>query len=141
MRSLFTDIRFRLTVRGRQLTASLDSPSERDVKGVKARFRGSHLIYIREGLAPESSSVPIGHYRKELVSLRLRLSNLYRSTVQKEWLKDHFRSDEMPRELRNFVLSAAGALAVKNVQQVDSDSEWVYDISVEEVERFIGGDG
>jgi len=140
-RSLFTDLRFLLTLLGRHFTASFDSPSEREIKGVKTRFRGSHLIYIREGLAPESSSVPIDHYRKELVSARPRLSNLYRSTVQKKWLKDHFRSDEMPRELRNFVLSDAGALAVKSVQQVDSDSEWVYDLSVEEVERFIGGDG
>ena len=39
------------------------------------------------------------------------------------------------------MFSDAGALGVKTVEQVDSDSEWVYDLSVEDVERFIGGDG
>ncbi|MDV3278196.1 MAG: DNA topoisomerase VI subunit B [Nitrososphaerales archaeon] len=137
---LFTDFKYLLTLLGRHFACGYQKASERVVKGRSTYFRGSYLIYIREGLAPECDSLAVGPFRESLVRKpRTNLTNAYHKSVQKNWLRTNFAAEDLPEALRKVVWSDAGALAVKNVEQVPSDSEWVYDISVEGVERFIGG--
>lgn len=140
-KELFTDLKFLLTLMGLSFSADVSNPQERIVKGRRTRFSGNYYIYIKEEIASESQSIPIGFYRQELLkNTQYRLTNLYRPTIQKRWLTRFFSMEKLPEKLRRILLSDIGSLPVKEVEIVQSDSMWVYDISVEDVERFIGGE-
>lgn len=138
---LFTDLKFLLSLLGKHYTTSLRRAERRVVNGVETFFKAAHIIYIREGIAPEACAVPISRFRKELVSLADQKSNVYRDTVQKNWLRDNFASEQLPEAVRRLAYSDAGALKVRAVEEYDSQEEWVYDVAVDGVERFIGGEG
>jgi DNA topoisomerase-6 subunit B len=140
-KELFTDLKFLLTLMGLSFSTHISGSQERVIKGGKTRCSRSYYIYIREGVASESQSLPIGSYRRELLRASgYRYTNLYRPTVQKRRLARVFSPEQLPEKLRKIVFSDIGFLPVKEIEIVQSDSEWVYDISVEDVERFIGGE-
>jgi len=140
-KSLFTDLKFLLTLMGVNFSAYISKPQERHIKGRGTIPRQSCRIHILRTRFPGSQSIPIARYRHELLRVsRHRYSNLYRRTVQKSWLKDAFSPDQLPDNLRRIIFSDIGSLRVESVELVESNSEWVYDISVEGVERFIGGE-
>ena len=140
-KDLFTDLKFLLTLMGLNFSACVSKPQDRVVKGRRTKFSGSYHIYIREGISPASQSIPIARYRRELLKIsRYRFSNLYRPTVQKSWLRRVFHPDQLPDAVRRIVFSDIGSLPIKSIEVIRSSSEWVYDISVEGVERFVGGE-
>ena len=138
-RDLFTELKFLLTLLGRHYSCGFSPPQKRVVNGRSTTFDTSYCIYIRQGIAPAACSLPIERYRN-LLTINRRASNLYRKSVQKDWLKRNYEPQELPENLRRVVLSDAGSLSIKKIERVDTDTKWVYDISVEEVERFIGGE-
>jgi len=137
--ALFTDLKFLLTLLGRYYTTSYKGPMDRTINGVTGHFEGSHYIYVRQGMGPEACSIPIMQFRDMLRPWSRGKSNIYNKTVQKKWLKENFAPEQLPPSLRAYTYSDAGALAIRKVEEYDSSDEWVYDIAVEGVERFIGG--
>lgn len=138
-RDLFTGLKFLLTLAGRHYSCSFSPAKKRVVNGKKTTFDSSYYIYVRQGITPESCSLPIEQYRKELLT-KSKTTNLYNERVQKDWLKANFAAEDLPESLRRIVFSDAGAIGIKRIERVGADSEWVYDISVDGVERFIGGE-
>jgi DNA topoisomerase-6 subunit B len=136
---LFTDLKFLLTLLGRSFTASYRGPADRTVDGVQTRFKGSHYIYVRKGESPEATSIPISRFRRDLLPFSGRKSNVYNNSVQKRWLRENFKTEQLPEPVRKIAYSDAGALAIRRVEEYDSEEKWVYDIAVEGVERFVGG--
>ncbi len=139
-KELSVDLRFMLTLIGKHYSTSISEEKDRVIKGIATHFDRSYLTYIRQGIAPETNSVPVGGLRSELLQLsKSKKTNAFNKTVQKQWLRDNFLPEALPQSLRNFVYSDAGSLTIKSMERVDPESEWVYDVSVDGVERFVGG--
>jgi DNA topoisomerase-6 subunit B len=137
-RQLFTDLKYLLTILGRHFSAHLVPAQVRTVKGIRTHFDQSYELYVREGINPSSDSFPTRLFREQLVHLTKK-TNPYNPTIQKKWIKNNIDLAKLPKEIAKFVVSDAGSLGIKSITEVPSDSEWVYDVSVEGVERFIGG--
>ncbi len=135
---LFTDFKFLLTLLGRHYSCALGHSQRRVVNGRTTTYRASYYIYLRQGIAPQACSLPMAQFRADLAR-KTGSTNLYNKNVQKDWLKRNFAEEALPDAVRRVVYSDAGALPIKSIDTVDASSEWVYDISVEGVERFIGG--
>jgi DNA topoisomerase-6 subunit B len=137
---LFTDLKFLLTLLGKRFTTSVSSRKGRTVKRAGTRSKESYHIFIREGRAPVIRSPPTGRYRTELALKSESKTNPYRASVKEGWLGDSSRHEELPFPAKRSVYSQAGALPIARIEKEPSGSEWVYDIEVDEVQRFIGGE-
>jgi len=141
-KDLFTDLKFLVTLMGLGFSARILGPrGEIAGNGGMGLGRSYYIMHIRGSVPSRLESIPIARYRQELLTAsRYRFSNLYRPAARKSWLKRFFSPDQLPANLRRIVLSDVGSLPIKRIELVQSSSEWVYDISVEDVERFIGGE-
>ena len=135
---LFVDLKFLLTLMDKQFSCHLTEEYDGSIKGVDTHFKPSYYIYIQKGRASDSDTVPLGRFRDRLQRLTGK-TNCYRDSVSRGWTKKNFSPSRLPEDLRTYLSSDAGTLRVKGKKRVKPSGEWVYDISVEGVERFIGG--
>jgi len=145
-KDLCSDLFYLLSSIGIDCTFDVNKPETRILLGKKANFSDSYIlyIYIKQGIS-DLHKMPLSGIVENNKDSKLQYSINYNNQTQitvlhalKLQKNEYLSLTEVGEKLAH---SQIGLLKVKNIEKINYDGEWVYDISVPGEENFMSGLG
>jgi DNA topoisomerase-6 subunit B len=138
-RWLAVDLQYLLSSLGLNYSLKCSDGEERIIHGRRAVFSETYTfyIYVKQKLA-HTSKIPIEVIKScNDPKLKYGISRCNQSYVFVESLQN--RNVELFDE--RIISGDLGGLVIKQIEEIEYDKEWVYDVSVPECENFVAGFG
>ena len=143
---LFVGLQYLLSSLGLNYSMGYKEASDRVINNVLAKFGKSYLLYIYSSNKNSAINfLPINNTIIGSIDSKLSysISRRNQNNVHVDTLNNNLYSTKtiLYEGIQKFLAGDLGVLAIKSIEEINYDHEWVYDISVPECENFVAGVG
>ena len=143
---LFIGLQYLLSSLGLGYSVGYKEPQKRIINNVLAEFGNNYYIYIYSG--NKDCAINFLPIKDTIISSKdskvsCSISRANQISIHTETLNNTLSTSKIIayQGVETFLTGDLGVLTIKNIEEINYNHEWVYDVSVPECENFVAGVG